>query len=326
MRQAFIIAAQYLIDAADFSALIRALEAGDIEAAMRALNIRTSSLRAVDLAIMGAFEAGGIAALVVLPPLKTRAGVRISMNFDIRHPAAEQRLQNHITRRIQGFTEEAEKTARQFLSEGLAAGRNPRQTARDLLGPINRVTGKREGGILKLAANQAQWVDNARKELESGNASALNRYLQRSARDKRFDKTVRKAIESGKPLKADQIYKLVNRYSDRLLKSRAEIIARTETIEALNSSKLAAYAQMAEETGTGEHLAVKRWIAARDERTRAQHAAMNGVEVIGLGTPFTMPDGSVMLHPCDSSLGAGAGQIINCRCTYSVRLNYQGMM
>nr|DAH62780.1 MAG TPA: minor capsid component [Caudoviricetes sp.] len=323
IRQAFIIAAQYLVDAADFAALIRALEVGDVDAAMNALNIRASSFRAVDRAIMGAFEAGGIAALVVLPPIKTRAGVRIRINFDIRHPAAEGRLQRHLTGRIGGFTQEAERVARQVLTKGLAAGNGPRQTARELLGSINRATGKREGGLLKLAANQAQWVENARRELDSGNASPLAKFLTRAARDKRFDGTVRKAIRTGEPLTSDQVDKLINRYSERLLKSRAETIARTETIEALNSSKLAGYAQVADETGAGTQTAVKKWVAAVDERTRTQHAAMNGVEVIGLDTPFTMPDGSLMLHPCDSSLGAGARQIINCRCTFSVRLDYR---
>ncbi len=322
LAKAFRDAAQFLVDSADFAALIRALEAGDIDMAVAALNIRPSSFRAIDIALATTFEAGGAAVIASLPRMKTRTGVRIAMSFDMRNPVAEQRLAQQATGLIQGLTEEAEQIARQYLAEGLAAGQNPRKTALELLGR-KAANGRRQGGILGLTDGQASWVSRARLELKNGD---YGQYLTRKARDKRFDGTIRRAMTSGKPLTAEQISRITERYSEKLLRYRAETVARTETMEALNSSKRAAYEQTIAETGADADLSVKRWIATKDSRTRDQHRAMDGIEVIGLDAPFTLPDGSQMMHPCDTSMGAPASQIIQCRCTYSVRLVYRDML
>lgn len=58
----------------------------------------------------------------------------------------------------------------------------------------------------------------------------------------------------------------------------------------------------------------KRWVATGDERTRDDHLEMDGVEVPE-DEPFILPDGSEVMFPGDSSLGADASEIINCRCT-----------
>ena len=57
----------------------------------------------------------------------------------------------------------------------------------------------------------------------------------------------------------------------------------------------------------------KEWFTADDDRVRPSHRAMHGVR-IGFSDAFEV-DGSLMLRPGDSSLGAGAGQIVNCRCS-----------
>jgi len=48
---------------------------------------------------------------------------------------------------------------------------------------------------------------------------------------------------------------------------------------------------------------------------------MNGSEVVGLYTPFTLPDGTQCLYPLDPSLPAEHS--INCRCTYSTVIQYE---
>jgi len=322
LRDAFRQAMDNVTDGADYQAVVRALIANDIEAAMRALNISAAAFRPFDLSVTEAFEAAGRSAVSDMPIIRGPSGAKITFRFDVRHPVVERRLQSQITGRIQGMTSEMEGVARGVLTQGLAEGRNPRRTASRLMGVINPATGKREGGLLTLASNQVDWVDRARAELESGDAAALRRFLTRTRRDRRFDRAVEKAISGQQSLSQEQIEKILNRYSDRLLRSRAEMVARTETTEALNSGKRSSYAQMADETGMDPNEATKKWIATRDNRTRDQHAAMNGMEITGLDTPFTMPDGSQMMHPCDSSLGAGASQTAGCRCTFSVRLNY----
>ena len=56
----------------------------------------------------------------------------------------------------------------------------------------------------------------------------------------------------------------------------------------------------------------KQWLALDDDRTRNPHNSVDGM-VIGIDE-FFRPDGEAMQHPHDQSQGAGAGNIINCRC------------
>ena len=57
-----------------------------------------------------------------------------------------------------------------------------------------------------------------------------------------------------------------------------------------------------------------------DGRTRDSHADLNGVEV-GLDEAFDSPTGARMMHPGDTSLGAGAEDVINCRCMPEYRID-----
>lgn len=63
----------------------------------------------------------------------------------------------------------------------------------------------------------------------------------------------------------------------------------------------------------------KFWTASFDERTRKAHFDANGQKK-NINEPFIV-GGEKMMYPLDSSLGASAGNIINCRCvtTYSVK-------
>lgn len=57
----------------------------------------------------------------------------------------------------------------------------------------------------------------------------------------------------------------------------------------------------------------KLWVARMDSRTRPSHAAANGQRVRN-SEVFTV-GGEQLKYPGDSSLGASAGNVINCRCT-----------
>jgi uncharacterized protein with gpF-like domain len=87
-------------------------------------------------------------------------------------------------------------------------------------------------------------------------------------------------------------------------RQRANLIARTETHGAANYGAMGAAAE------TGLTLR-KVWIAAEDERTREEHAAMNGTAV-DMGAAFDFGAYSLM-YPGDPSGPAEA--VINCRCT-----------
>lgn len=94
---------------------------------------------------------------------------------------------------------------------------------------------------------------------------------------------------------------------------RAETISRTEVIRATNWGQAEAWRQ----SGVIEQ---KEWISTPDERTRGQDPGdlFNHVEPDGqiraLDEPFLV-SGQLMMFPGDDSLGASAGNLINCRCT-----------
>lgn len=57
----------------------------------------------------------------------------------------------------------------------------------------------------------------------------------------------------------------------------------------------------------------KQWAVSGLGNTRDSHLEMDGV-IIEMDDPFVLPSGEQMMHPHDSSLGASAGEIINCAC------------
>lgn len=94
-------------------------------------------------------------------------------------------------------------------------------------------------------------------------------------------------------------------YNTRVPPYRAEMIARTESIRAMNAGSSALF----------ERWGVKRkeWSAASDARTRDTHRAADG-QVVDIDKPFNV-GGSSMMYPGDGSMGAPAKEIINCRCS-----------
>lgn len=101
-------------------------------------------------------------------------------------------------------------------------------------------------------------------------------------------------------------------YFDGLSKSRARLIARTETGMASNSATLEAAKSLKIPGMT------KEWVSVQDERTRdgqpdteANHLDMNGVRV-PIDEKFTVPPDADMEGPGDEA--GGASQVCNCRC------------
>lgn len=87
---------------------------------------------------------------------------------------------------------------------------------------------------------------------------------------------------------------------------RAETVARTEVI---NASNAGAY-WGALETGVVKR---KQWLSIMDTRTRDNHMTAN-MQTVDFPAPF-MVGGSMLMWPGDSSQGAPAQEVINCRCT-----------
>jgi hypothetical protein len=235
-------------------------------------------------------------------------------------------MREHSSDLIEGIVEDTREAIRAAVEAGAAEGRNPRATALDITGRINRATGRREGGILGLSSPQTDAVIRARQELLSGDPAQLRNYLTRARRDKRFDRQVLKAIKDGKPLPIGEVDRITGRYKDRLLQLRGEMIARNETLAGMNAGKEEGIRQLIDSGKVPRSAVKKRWRATGDDRTRDSHMALNDVEV-GIDQPFVSPlTGAQMMHPHDVSRGAPASEIIGCRCFYEIKIDYIGML
>jgi hypothetical protein len=95
---------------------------------------------------------------------------------------------------------------------------------------------------------------------------------------------------------------------NKLEASRARTIARTETHNAAMYAQESTARQVQVEVGI---VLKKKWIAANDERTRANHFAMRGSEAIPFDMDFVV-GGVRMSRPGDPR--GGASNNINCRC------------
>lgn len=317
MQRAFRAAVADIIDKAQLTALRNALRAGNIEAAIEALNIEAAAYQTFVSEIQNTYVAAGetIAAGTVFrfPNLK-RAVVR----FNVTNRRAESWLQNVSTTRIQQrLLPDQVAAVRTTINSGYALGRHPNKIAIDLVGKVG-ANGKRTGGVIGLSNPQAEYVSNMRRYLTED----PKRALQMTRRDRRFDAAINKAVESGKPLTSAQIDRMTQRYSDRMLQLRGEGIARTETGMAVSTAKKETFKQYREKTGVPDQAIIKTWShagPAKNKGERKTHKDAHKTSVRGLDTPFNI-GGVLMQYPLDPD--APASELNNCRCDYSITIDY----
>lgn len=258
----------------------------DVEAAAGKLAAETVTAHAAVAAEVATYVQGKVATLV---------------SYDGTNPRAVAALARNRLSLIQGLREDQRQALGEMLRQGLEQGWNPRQTAiaiRDSIG---------------LTDVQAKWVANYRRALETADRKALGYKL----RDARSDRAVAAAADAGKALPQERIDRLVERYSERQLKYRAEAIARTETLRAVHEAQDEAY-QQAVDAG---HLDADRlqcvWHAGSKPRTRDSHASMRG-QRRRHGVAFTSGAGYQLRYPCDPE--APASEVVHCRCSKSCRV------
>lgn len=207
------------------------------------------------------------------------------------------------------------------MRNGIAGQLNPAQTVRAIVGTTNRATGQREGGIIGLTTQQTEWVLRAQSELTSGDPSQLAHYLTRKRRDRTFDRIVARAIRDGRPVSAADARKMTERYSQRLLPYRGEVISRTETLRSLHAAQQEGLRQMVESGKLAESQIKRTWDATGDKFTRDTHRHMEG-QTVGLNEPFRTNTGALLMYPGDSSLGAPGAETIQCRCRVTIQIDY----
>lgn len=298
-----------VVDNTTISVIEQHIREQNIDTLLRDLAISGAALTGINEAIRTAYLQGG--------QFEAPAARII---FDIRNERAEAWLRTQSSSFVTRITESQRQAIRITLESGMNLGRNPKQTALDIVGRIGR-TGRRSGGIVGLADNQARYVSNAREQLLSGNPATMRGYFNRTLRDRRFDGIVKRAIDNGKAVSSDDVNRIVGRYADRLLNKRGLDIAETESLQAFNAARQEAAQQAIDQGVIDAGLTMGVWQHTSSRNPRDFHISMNGQER-PIGVPFNSPTGAKMMYPGDSSLGAGAEDIIRCKCMKIIRYDF----
>lgn len=237
------------------------------------------------------------------------------VDFDRTNARAIRTMRDNRARFVREFMDDQRETVTRAVVEGFRQIRVDEQDGVAVVREVAvnpRETARRFRDSVGLTAKQEQWVRNYRMQLETLDLGALDRRL----RDRRFDGTVTRAIERSEPLSRQQVDRMVERYRERWVKYRAEVIARTEAIGAVQGGTQEMYRQ-AFENGTLDQQELERtWDTREDGRQRDAHDAMDG-QVRGVDEAFVSGNGNLLMYPGDRS--APASEIIQCRCVALVR-------
>ena len=321
IRKAFEDAIAHMISVAQVGLLEDAIAAGDIQRVLNVLQIGPSFFAPLDRAMGEALWQSGTATIAGLPKLRDPfSGQRVVIGFDGRHPRAEEWARGRAGNLITGIVDDQLVMVRAALTEAVMTSQPPRSAALEIVGRVNRATGIREGGLLGLTSQQAGYVRNLRGEL--ADPATMANYLTRERRYRRFDKLVRDAMASGKPVAQADIDRIAASYGNRLLKLRGDTIAQNESITAMRAGQHEGYRQLVESGQVRDSQITRTWSATPDTFTRHDHMVMNGQTLTGVQANWTLPDGSQMRFPGDVSLGARAAETIGCRCHEQFRIRF----
>jgi len=298
IRQAFIDAVNRLGDQIDINQIKTLLEQGRVDQAISVVDAQLTAqgfqpvAQAITAAAVNAAQQSATA---------VNALGEMNISFGITNPTTVDFLRTYEMGLIRAMSQDALASVRTAIQAGVASGRNPIDTARDVR------------QFIGLTDSQTQAVLNYRNALTQGSRDALSRQL----RDRRFDPTVARAARGESVLSSDQIDNMVSRYSARYLKYRSETIARTESIRALNAGNHQLWNQFVASGKVGSNTVTKTWITAGDDLVRDTHAELDGEEA-ALNEPFDSAEGPIM-YPGDWT--APASMTINCRCALIYRTN-----
>ena len=311
--RAFRDSVQSIRDQATIQEIVKLLEVGNIEGVITLLQLDDATFQPVTEAIRQSYITGGITGAAQVGVIPVATGTLVA-RFNIRLPRAEKWLSEMSSRMITEVFVEQQAMVRSVLTDALAAGANPRSSALDLVGRVDRQTRKRTGGFIGMTEQQAQWSVNARQELQDLNPN----YLTRELRDRRFDASFKRALRDGTPLRAGQVDAAITQMQNRTLRYRGEVISRTESINALRAGQVESIAQAIDTGEVGEGETTKEWDSSGDARTRPTHAAADG-QKRAFDQPFSV-GGSALMYPGDPS--GPAAETIQCRCIQIVEIDF----
>lgn len=233
----------------------------------------------------------------------------VTVGFDAQNARAVESMQRARLSFIQSFTDQQRRATQLALSTGIAEGKGPRELARAFRASIG------------LTEHQQLAVQNYRKLLQRIGADDVPTRAQREAltrklRDKRFDRTIRRALRGEKTLTSAEIENMVERYRQRSLAYRAVTIARTEALHAVHDGQNNAIDEAILSGAVNEDDIVYQWLTGQDGRQRDPHQELHKTKRAH-GEPWENSLGTIF-YPGDKS--AVAGNVINCRCIRTLRI------
>jgi hypothetical protein len=318
VAKAIIYALEHSIEEIDLDALASALASGNLQKVLDMLKLQ---LQPVADALTNVAWAGGTYASEHMPIN------RMEWHFNRLNPVLIQWLQEYTLGLIRQVSNSTVAAVRAQLIAGMQAGIGPRAQATNIK------------SIIGLTDRQAQAVLNFRKELEGFHdkrtaggyklgakidrrngaqifrqgegGNPLDGITERRLRDFRYDKMLARSMEQKKALTPEQIDKMVNAYARKYRKYRAETIARTESMRALNMGIQEGWRQAVNDGKIVEDLVRRFWKVASDERTCPVCKPIPKLNLGGvkLGMPFITSEGAVFLPPMHP----------DCRCHVFIR-------
>ena len=230
-------------------------------------SLQLPAFRPTAVPVINAPDFGKLPASLTLPQWAAPNPFTVGFNirFDATEPNAQKWANNRAGELVTAIDAQTRLVIRRIVADGLRQGRDTRTIARQ----IKNVVGlhpRWANAVVKFEDNEF------RKLMRQGMKEEI-------ARAKAIERTVV--------------------YRDRLVKKRAEMIARTENAIAQNQGRAESWRQ-ANQAGLVDPASYKMWITAGDERTCDICAPMDGEIVPWLGT-FSVGLEMPIVHP-------------NCRC------------
>ena len=293
LRRAFLQAVLQMKEEATLPQLAELIAAGRTEEALATLEAAVGRFANSTNAVL--INAGESTATFIGGALGT------IIDFDQVNERAVANMRANRFRLVTQFTQEQVVATREALTEGIIRGLNPRQQARAFRASLG------------LTESQVGAVNNFRRLLEENSSETLTRQL----RDRRFDSTIRRAVDSGDPLSRAQVDRMVTRYEQRSLVMRSETIARTESLRAVHEGNDEMFRQAFESGDLKPEQLTQFWNIAGDIHVRDSHTSMDGQER-AVGVPFETGAGNLLRFPGDSA--APAEEVVQCRCALSNRI------
>lgn len=118
-------------------------------------------------------------------------------------------------------------------------------------------------------------------------------------------------------LPSDKISRLLDKYSDALLRQRSETIARTELLRAANEGQLQTVREGIKQNKIEVRRTFRQWIVTDDDRLDTEICLpMSEPEAgeVRIDQPWVLPDGREVFNPTDSHP--------NCRCSWNLEIKH----